>query len=286
MLNLYTISTKKESSETKLTSGEKISIYYHNIFDFPLNIHDLVKWRANDSLEYTDINSFVQKSGYFYLEGNEGLVYKRLLRERISAKKNALAKRAAKIISLVPTVKLVAVTGSLAMQNSSAESDIDLMIITENGTLWITRLITYGLLKVTGLGIRKPQDTNEKDRLCLNIWLDENNLSWKESERNIYTAHEIAQIKPLVNKDKIYERFLWKNKWLLDYWPYSVKIKKIKNNQKSSFLKVLVSPFEKFAYKFQLNHMNKRKTREVVTSGRALFHPQDWSKVVINRLSS
>ncbi len=291
MLNLYTISTKKVSTENQLTNGEKLSVYYHNIFDFPLSFQDLVKWRANETLILGNESAIVQKSGYFYIEGTEGIIYKRLLRERISAKKLLLAKKAAWLISIIPTVKMIAVTGSLAMQNASPDSDIDLMIVTGNKRLWLTRLITYGVLKMAGLAVRKPGSSKEKDALCLNIWLDENDLGWKKASRNLYSAHEIAQIIPLVNKNKTYEKFLSKNRWILNYWPNSVRISNVEYgtlNRKSKFhiQNSIFIPIEKICYWLQKRYMKSKITREIASPTRALFHPQDWGKIVIGRLSS
>jgi hypothetical protein len=178
---------------------------------------------------------------------------------------------------------MVAVTGSLAMENATDKSDIDLMIVTKSGTLWTTRLLSYFLLKLLNFKVRKPFDKNEKDKLCLNVWLDESSLAWMK--RNIYTAHEIAQIVPLVNKDKTYEKLLSKNNWILSYWPDSVKIKKIKYAKSTS----PSWPFrflEKTLYGIQRLYMKGKITSEVVSSDRALFHPQDWSKVVLDRLKT
>ena len=59
------------------------------------------------------------------------------------------------------------------------------------------------------------------------MWLDESDMVWQRKDRNIYTAHEIAQIVPLINKDKTYEKFLSHNRWILDFWPNAVKIRKL-----------------------------------------------------------
>ena len=126
-------------------------------------------------------------------------------------------------------------------------------------------------------------DKSQKDRLCLNIWLDESNLIWREG--NIYTAHEIAQIVPLANKDRTYEKFLYKNKWILDFWPNAVRIKPTK------ILSVkccspIIRLLEKIAYRLQYFYMKKKITRETVTPTRAIFHPEDWGQVVLDRLKT
>ena len=94
-------------------------------------------------------------------------------------------------------------------KNNLKNSDIDLLIITRKNMLWTTRALVYGVLKVMGYQLRKPEQKSEKDKLCLNMWLDETSLVWDRKDRNIYTGHEIAQIVPLINKKNIYEKFLF-----------------------------------------------------------------------------
>lgn len=292
MLNLFkTVIESRDGSN--LTEGEKTSVYYHSLFDFPINTFELIKWRASDSIGLDYPKQIIKKNDHYFVEGEEELIYKKLLRKKISAKKLAIARRASHLISFIPTIKMVAVTGSLAMENAADDSDIDLMMVTRRGTLWTTRLLTYCLLHATGYLLRKPRIKNERDALCLNMWLDESDLKWKN--KNIYSAHEIAQIKPLVNKNNTYEKFLSANRWILKYWPNSVRTSS-KQQVASSMQKektllhatfyMLLSIVEKFAYKFQYKHMRSKITREVITPTRALFHPQDWGKVVLKRLNS
>lgn len=289
MPNLYIIQTRNKQGSASRLPGEKASVLYHNLFDYPMNFSDLIKWAPHEALHnYANQElPIVSKRGYSYLEGREGIIYKRILRKRISDKKIGIARRASKLLYFIPTVKMVAVTGSLAMHNASDESDIDLMIVAKEGSLWTTRLLSYFLLKTMNFALRKPNDKNQKDKLCLNMWLDESSLVWRD--RNIYSAHEIAQIVPLVNKNKTYEKFLFKNKWILNYWPNSVRIKRKKElvmSPDSSLLSYFLILTEWIAFRLQYQHMKSKITREVVTANRALFHPHDWGKVVLNRLSS
>jgi len=265
-----------------LGKRELISIIYHDIFDYPLTIFELFKWNAGDKvrlLKNQDVK-VVGKRGYFSIKDREGLILKRFMRKRISTRKVVIAKRAAKILSFIPTIKMVAVTGALAMENANEEADIDLMIITSKDTLWTTRLFTLLLLDILRIPRRKYGDRNQKDKLCLNIWLDENNLAWRK--RNIFTAHEIAQIKPLVNKEEAYEKFISKNKWIVDYWPNAVKIQNY--SRQTNLRPSLFTIFEPLTRKFQLWYMKDKVTREVVTPTRALFHPIDWGDIVASKL--
>ena len=179
------------------------SVKYHNLFDYKLIKSDFPKWQYKDELIINNLKLTIDK--------------KRYQRKIISEKKLLIARKASKILSLILTVKMIGITGSLAMQNSTEDSDIDLMIVTKKGTLWLSRLLSYFVLCTMHYVLRRPNDRNQRDALCLNMWLDESDLIWKKSDRNIYTAHEIAQIVPLVNKDKTYEKFLYQNKWILDF---------------------------------------------------------------------
>ena len=294
---LYPKDDKDRSLEVK--NNENVSLIYHNIFDYPLTFAELIKWAVGsgakdliNTLSKKDIQ--IKKNGDFYfLQGRDGLIYKRLLREKISDKKLAAAKKAAFYLSKIPTIKMVAVTGALAMRNAGEDADIDLMIVTQKNTLWTTRLFTLLLLDILGLPRRKYGEKNQKDKLCLNIWLDEKDIYWRK--RNIFIAHEICQIIPLVNKDKTYQKFIYKNRWISDFWPNSVKllgekdIKILERSRKYKFISecfnlLVLLTLEPLSFWLQYQFMKRKITKEKVSKTRALFHPYDWSKAIQARL--
>jgi len=286
-LNLYTLSVKNSSAIDNLSQGETTSVIYHDIFDYPMDFKDLIKWRVAEGFSNKETAVTVHR-GYVFKMGRERLVYKRQLRYRISQKKLQIAKRAVFVLSKIPFIKMIGLTGSLAMNNSTEQSDIDLLIITDRNRLWISRLISFFLFKVFNIPTRRSGDVDQKDKICLNMWLDTDSLTWKK-QRNLYTAHEIAQVKPLFNKDETYESFLKKNKWILNYWPNSVKIENTKSEKtyhlKNNFLIKIVDFIEAFAYRFQYERMKNKITKETVGKKIALFHPQDWGEIVLARLS-
>jgi hypothetical protein len=114
------------------------------------------------------------------------------------------------IFKLIPWVRLVALTGTRAMDNARADDDIDLMIITAANRLWLTRLLLTCLLFPW---LRRGKQIAR--RLCLNLWLDETALAI--TPQNLFTAHEICQAVPLYNQDKTYEKFIKANQWVKQY---------------------------------------------------------------------
>lgn len=274
------------------SASNKTSLFYHNIFSYPLTDEDLKKWGVGRKFIINNFQfSIKHKANFQFINGRQNIVNTRIQNEKSSKKKLIIAKEAAKTISKVPTVLFVGITGSLAMMNADKNSDIDLLIITKANTLWITRLLSYAVIWLNGYKTRKPEQKDEKDKLCLNMWLDESDLVWEEKDRNLYTAHEIAQIVPLVNRESVYERFLFLNNWILNYWPKSVRISSkqhvVSSKQKSilhSTFYILQAAFEKLSYIAQYQYMKSKISREVATPTRAIFHKNDWGKKILTTL--
>jgi len=207
----------------KLQLQKQISINYHNKYDYPLSESELNKWTAN--FDFQNIQKIVFKNSFYFVEKKEHLIHIRKKREKYSKEKFLIAQKAASILSKNKYILFIGITGSLAMNNAKKSDDIDLMFIAKKNRLWIARFMVYLSLYKNKIDVRKPKSKKEKNKLCLNLWLDESNLSF-ENKKNEFIAHEIAQVIPLFNKDKTYEKWLFVNKWILDYWPNSVNIKK------------------------------------------------------------
>src|SRR3972149_1063637 len=269
------VDSKKESLFSKrlfLPKPELASLVYHNIFDYPMTKVELKKWKFGPKTK-NRIAIKARKIGqYCFLAGRDRLVAKRQHYSNASLRKIERAKAAARVLGSLPSVKMVGITGALAMMNAGADSDVDLLIVTSRGTLWTTRLLVYAKLDLLGIPRRRYGARKQKDRLCLNMWLDETDLVWSKADRNLYTAHEIAQIIPLVNKDNTYERFINKNSCIKYYLPNAVKIPKLTSAPKETIS--LLSPLEPFARSLQFWYMRKKITREVISPTKAIFHPR------------
>ncbi len=264
----------------QLPNSVYVSACYHSIFNYPLTSKDQRTWKAAGFTRVVQKREFKVMSQYLVAAKNTSSIESRKGKERESAKKMSKAKRAATILSFIPWIQMVGLTGSLAMQNASKKSDIDVMIVTTPNALWLSRLLAKLLLTIFHVPQRKSGVKDEADRVCMNLWLTTNSLGI--AEQSIYTAHEIAQIVPLINKHKTYESFLSQNRWVIRYWPNAVKV--TKDTPKKHIFEPLIAPVNTLCYLIQYMHMRRTMTRERVSWGFAYFHPMDWGVVVERHL--
>lgn len=264
------------------------TLAYADIFDYPLTLTEINHWLISPSSvpSVTSVLSVItslsgritQTGNYYTLPGRSRLVKLRQARSRFSREKLQLAHRVREWLKSIPTIKLVAVTGALAMRNSDPNDDIDLMIVTSPNTLWLTRLLVVPLISL--IAKRRTPTKNYSNAVCLNLWLDETALAVPSPKRNLYTAHEVAQVKPLWSRADAHHRFLSANSWIKKFLP-NITIKGYYPHQ--AHTRVIPLILEKLAYKIQLWYMKPKMTTEKVSLHSAFFHPRDTSRLVMRQ---
>ena len=195
---------------------------------------------------------------------------------------------------------MVAVTGALAMENADEDDDIDLMVVTSRNRLWIVRplvLLFVSLFFKRRYPIPNAQTNNQKpttnNAICLNLWLDESSLEIPIVQRDLYTAHELAQMKPVVNRDGTYEKMMWENRWgrkyLANAWdrPSGYQVGRLAG-KKSLFFQIVnlltckpVNLFNRLAFNLQFRYMKPKMTNERVSLHSAFFHPGNRADTIL-----
>lgn len=161
-----------------------------------------------DSLIFLKKKGLIEeKYGQYYLKflGHKG----RLLVEEIKNTDYKLSKLTyyVKLFKFIPFIKAILLTGSVAVGCARENSDIDLLIICRRNTLWLVRI--YMTIFFDILAIRR-KGKNIQDKLCLNHFIDEDNLEIKD--KSIYSAFNYKNSIPIYVRDrKIWLRFLLKN---------------------------------------------------------------------------
>ena len=200
------------------------TLAYADVFDYPLTAQEIYRFliakkRISNSFLKQDLKKLPQvsqKQSFYFLKNREKTVSLRKKREKWSREKLKIAKRVANWLKLIPTIKMVAVTGALAMNNSNKGDDIDLFIITSANRLWLSRGLIVTFLRLTGL-YRRPNKI--KNKICPNMLLDERHLKIPKKEQDLFSAHEVCQLKLLWDRNKTYQRFIKENQWVNHFLP-------------------------------------------------------------------
>jgi len=265
------------------------AVCYGDIFDFPLVKKELIFWQVAGGTGDCRMVRIEEKGGYFFLKGKKKLVKIRKGREKESVKKLLLAEKMGRLIFCFPTIKLVGISGNLAIGNSGKDDDIDFFIVTSGGTLWATRFFINLVFDLLGWR-RKPEDKIVRNKACFNFFLDEDNLKFDKRERNLFIAHEILQMRPLRTRGDIYSRFIRQNDWVEKYLPVAYKktVEEARKFKRENSFFALLARFlfvvvEKPLMSFQFFLMRKRKNKEKVGRGVVRFHPEDKKDWVLRK---
>lgn len=273
------------------------TLLYSDIFDYPLSKEEIWKFLISKNkedkqsfLKYLSLknNSFDYKSNLYFIKGRIEIIKKRQEKEKYSLEKIKFAKKIIQKISLIPTVYFIGISGALAMKNSDKDDDIDLFVITARNSVWTTRLMIVIVLNFLRV-YRKRNEENVSNKICLNMLVDNSTLSFSKDRNDLYTAHEIAQIMPIVNKNKTYERFINSNIWIKDFLPnaFSQKpitpfISKISFINKAINYLLRIPIIEFLTRSIQFRYMKERITKETISNNFLAFHPFDYKTYVLN----
>ncbi|GAB4171912.1 MAG: hypothetical protein Fur005_33660 [Roseiflexaceae bacterium] len=194
------------------------TVAYADIFQYPLTIAEIQRYLIGAVAELAAIEAVVHNpahchpalrllDGYVVLAGREQIIATRQRRAAVAARMWPKALSYGRLIAALPFVRMVALTGALAVENVEEGADIDFLVITEPGRLWICRLLTIGLVRIAGL---------RGDIICPNYFLADTALEL--SHQNLYVAHELAQMLPIAGMPT-YQMMRRLNRWVDRFLP-------------------------------------------------------------------
>lgn len=309
------------------------TIAYFDIFDYPLTLVEIWQWlyaypeprtqnqepsKIVDIQNTLDKNEYLKKrvetkNGFYFLQGRQDLVKKRMERYNIAESKYIKAIRIVKILKFVPFVKMIAVCNNLAFNNAREESDIDLFIIAKSGRLFFTRFV---VTLVTHLFKMRRHHQYIKDRICLSFYITDRFLNLESlllKPSDPHFAVWFSQFVPLYDQG-IFQRLMVENKWLKNYLPnvliyYTTQRRAVPDTIFSHSVKrfgeyilhgFLGDNLEKMARAVQLNKIRQNKlsklwkggTDVVVNDNILKFHEEDRRQIyktqmenIINKLA-
>ncbi|HZQ09784.1 MAG TPA: hypothetical protein VFD70_24620 [Anaerolineae bacterium] len=205
------------------------TLLYYDLFAFPLRAEELVRFAHNANTAqhvsngHITTNDLPQRAEwwdssdtFWFLKGRDDLIRRRAELAAASRDKLARARKYARLLQLIPGVRFIGITGSLAMESAIPEDDIDFLIIASRNRLWLTRALVLSAL--LAWGVKRPDDGRSAypNLICANIFLSEGDLHIPDE--NLFIAHEICQMMPLLG-ESTYHAFLDANYWVRQFLP-------------------------------------------------------------------
>ena len=194
------------------------TVAYADVFDCALTQPELHRYLVGVEADRAAVRTalasdrvaggFLHQTGaYVTLAGREQLVERRRACAEHGARLWPQAARYGALLARLPFVRLVAVSGALAVDNAGVNGDIDYFIVTEPDRLWLCRGLVIGVVRwAARRGIT----------LCPNYFLSERALALDPP--NLFMAHEVTQMVP-VGHTAVYCRFRRLNRWTDRFLP-------------------------------------------------------------------
>lgn len=221
-----------------------ITLAYYDVLDYPMTSFEIWKYltRMNsdesspeEKISLTDVIKGLESdklkrivgkfNGFYFLRGRNHLVEQRIERNKIAERKLKIARRIAKILRFIPFVRMVAVTGRLAMKNTEKKSDLDFFIVLKNKKIFTGRILVTLFVHI--LGKRRYADKIE-DRVCLNYFITNKSLEIKT--KDLFSSSEYYFMFPLFGSKtwkKFRERNDWIKKYKINFSPYEISNSKL-----------------------------------------------------------
>ncbi len=194
------------------------ALTYAGLFQYPLTVEELARYQVGSYFTLEEITEALEcdpaltcevscSDEYYCLAGHEAYFAQRAERQVMSRLLWRKARHYVGWLSRLPFVRMVAVTGALAVNNVAVRPDIDLLVAVEPGRVWVCRRVLITAVRFARL---------LGDELCPNYILSEGQLALEQ--RDFFTAHELAQMAPL-SGSAVYARMLANNVWAHGFLP-------------------------------------------------------------------
>lgn len=194
------------------------TVSYVDAFDYPLTPAEIHRYLVRLSLSPGELHRILDngrlvphrlsyRDGLYMLPGRESVAEIRRERQRVAARLWPGAIHHARLIARMPFVRMVAVTGSLAVNNVGPREDIDYLVVTADDHLWVSRAFVLLIVRWAA---------RQGIELCPNYFLSERALRF--TEQNLYTAHEVVQMVPLYGLP-VYDALRRVNNWTQRFLP-------------------------------------------------------------------
>ena len=212
-------------SPSPLDQAILCALLYGDVFSFPMTVKEIHYFLIGMAAKEDDVRNALESPSdwleqyvvagkvadftcYAVAERAEDVFGQRGKREAASAILWDKGRQYGVILGHLPFVRMVAMTGALAVRNAgSVQDDLDYLVVAQDGRVWLARLFAVMLVRLCRLwGVV----------ICPNFVLAESALLQKR--RDLFIAHEVTQMVPFVGHE-VYQQMRLENEWVSPFLP-------------------------------------------------------------------
>lgn len=278
------------------------TICWFSVFDLPLSTFEIYKWLLTPARAYDlfEVDLALEQSEWLQsrIDSKDGLFFlkmtdvKNTFLNRHRRFLDAIRKfrklcRATYFFQLLPGVRAVCAVNTLAWWHTTAESDIDLFIVTSPKHIWSSRLLLVLPFLLTGLRPQHSQATAIKDPYCFSFFctteaLQFENIKWNEDDH--YLAYWVKSMVPMFDRGDVIEQIEAINKWsdhvLPNAWmrsphPVHKPIALFSFPIQWSFLEPVCRAIQRHKFPSVIRDLANQDSRVVITDDMLKFHEND-----------
>ncbi len=201
------------------------TIAYYDILGYPLTVFEIWKYLISEQgqnkitladiiseLETEEIKKNIEEyRGYYFLRGRKNLVMQRIERNKISEGKYGIIKRAVWFLRFAPFVRMILVTGRLAMKNADKKSDLDILVCLESGRIFTGRSFVTLIAHLLG---KRRYGNKITNRICLNYFITTGYLEIETQD--LFASSEYSFAVPIFGFE-YFQKFQQANSWIKKY---------------------------------------------------------------------
>jgi predicted nucleotidyltransferase len=149
-----------------------------------------------------------RQQGFYFLAGQDHFVDIRMERNNRAESWEKKLARAVRLMSHLPFVEALALTGSLSKGTQDEDGDIDFLVLTRPGRSWTFNFFLLALLKIMPKSLR--------EHMCANLILAADKTSIRR--KSLFSATEIVTLRPQTNS-RLWQTFYRENAWATHFYP-------------------------------------------------------------------
>jgi hypothetical protein len=189
-------------------------------------------------LESEELKNYIEDyNGFYFLKGRRDLVGNRIGKDKNSIDKYKIAENVTRWLRFMPFVRMISITGTVAMKNCEKSSDVDFFVTLEKGRIFTGRLFLTAMVHLLG---QRRYAKKIKNRICLNYFVATGSLEIKK--KDLFAANEYSFLYPLFGFET-YQNFgkanvSWVRRFKPNYEFEEIKpFRYVEDNKLSKFLR-------------------------------------------------